>query len=112
MFTNLDAQYLADIAAAYVEAELNGTGLPRVDNAMAARLQRIAENLQRLDEADAYDRGFIAGQAYQPSRSNVLSSPDEEPTKRQQSKELAKVTKGWKPKPPNGVTLDLKELGL
>lgn len=114
MFTNLDAQYLAELADAYTEAEINGTGLPRIDNAMAARLRRIAENLQGMDErsgTDQYDLGFLAGAAYQRSKSNILAE-DELPTKRKQSAELAKATEGLKPSNIPDIDLDLEEFDL
>lgn len=113
MHTNIDAQYLAELVNAYTEAEINGTGLPRIDNAVAARLRKIADNIQGLDErsgVDQYDLGFAAGVAHQRSRSNILT--EGEPSKRQQSEELAKATKGRKPSNIPDVDLDLEELDL
>jgi len=115
MFTNLDAQYLADLVNAYTEAEINGTGLPVIDNATASRLLKIAQNIQGLDDRrgiDQYDLGFAAGVAHQRSRSNVLA--EAAPSKRKQSEELARITKGIVPsnKKPIIEDLDLAEFGL
>ena len=114
MFTNLDAQYLAELADAYTEAEINGTGLPRIDNAIASRLRRIAENIQGLDErsgVDQYDLGFLAGAAHQRSKSNILAE-DEPLSKRKQSAKLAEATKGLKPSNIPDIDLDLEEFDL
>lgn len=65
--TNLDALYLRDLAA------------KAADNETSARLIRIADNLQRMDEANAilaqnrtYEQGVADAEARMYGRSNVL----------------------------------------
>lgn len=113
MFTNLDAQFLSDLATAYTEAALAAAPLPVIDNATAARLRRIAENLQRMDQVDAYDRGFAAGRAYLRSRSNVEPLPKSEVRRviADAKTEVRKVTKRVVAE-TRTYNVDLKGLGL
>lgn len=78
-FTNLDAMWLAMHAEGFDPASPE-------ENEIAARLLRIAENLQSLDERNAilveatggYEQGYAAAQAAMRRRSNVLVNPEGE----------------------------------
>ena len=74
-FTNMDSRALAQLAEDF----------QRDDSATAAMLLRIADNLQRLDEANqilsnnrTYEQGVADAEARMRRRSNVLENPDGE----------------------------------
>lgn len=74
-FTNLDSMWLSAHAEGFDPASPE-------ENAIRARLIRIAENIQRLDELNAaltnnqsYEQGYAAAEARMRRRSNILSNP-------------------------------------
>lgn len=79
MFTNIDALYLSQLADTF----------ERDDAATCARLRRIAQNLQSLDERvqvlsnlpTDYAAGYAAAEAAMRRRSNILSNPEGEDAK-------------------------------
>lgn len=77
-FTNLDSLWLAMHVDSFDRASPE-------ENEIAARLLRIAENLQRMDEQNAalvannsFEQGYATAEARMRRRSNILANPEGE----------------------------------
>lgn len=77
-YTNLDAMWLSTHAEGFDPRSPE-------ENAIRARLLRIAGNLQRLDEQNqalasnnSYEQGYAAAEARMRRRSNILTNPEDE----------------------------------